>query len=99
MDVLGLVWQALGDAVNGIIQVVVDFINLIIEILPNPDPFNEMIENMPDEAAFDLGFTRYWLDAFIGIDVATGMLAAFAAVMIAGAVFAVVYWIVKAIKP
>lgn len=99
MDAITTVVQILGDAVNGVLQVVADFINLIISVLPNPDPFPEMIEQMGGATAADLGFARYWLDAFIGIDVAVGMLAAWAAVMVAGAVFAVVYWVVMSIKP
>lgn len=99
MDILTPVVQFLGDAVNGVLQVIADFINLIINVLPNPDPFPEMIEGMGGNTAADLGFARYWLDAFIGVDVAVGMLAAWAAVMVAGAVFAVIYWVVKAIKP
>lgn len=99
MDVITTVVSALGDAVNGVLQVITDFLNLVISVLPNPDPFPELIEGMPDSAAADMGFVRYWLDAFIGIDYATGVLMAWSAVMVAGAVFAVVYWVVKAIKP
>lgn len=99
MDILTPVVQFLGDAVNGVLQVIADFINLIISIIPNPDPFPEMIDNLGGSTAADLGFARYWLDAFIGIDAAVIMLSAWAAVMVAGAVFAVIYWVVKAIKP
>lgn len=99
MDFLGQVAGLLGAAVNGILQVIADFINLIIDIIPNPDPFADMVDNLPESAAVDMGFVWYWIDALIGVDVSVGMIAAWAAVMIAGAVFAVVYWVVKAIKP
>lgn len=99
MDFLGTVATALGDALNGVLQVITDFLNLIISVLPNPDPFAGLIEQMEPETAADMGFAFYWLDAFIGVDAATGILAAWAAVMVASAGFAVVYWVVKAVKP
>lgn len=99
MDFLGYVANALGDAVNGILQVITDFINLVISVVPNPDPFPQMIENMPDETALDMGMVWYWLDAFAGVDTSTAILAAWAGVMVLSGVFAVIYWVVKAIKP
>lgn len=99
MDFLGWVAEKLGEAVNGILQVITDFLNLIIDVLPNPDPFPELIENMPDSAAFDMGFGWYWLDAFCGIETSTMIIGVWVGVMIAGAAFAAVYWVVKAIKP
>lgn len=98
-DFIGYVANALGNAVNGILQVITDFINLVISVVPNPDPFPEMIESMPDSAALDMGFVWYWLDAFAGVDVCTGILAAWAGVMVLSGVFAVIYWVIKAIKP
>lgn len=99
MDFLGWIAQALGDAVNGILQVIADFINLIIDILPNPDPFPEIINGLTAETAANLGFARFWIDAFIGIDNALMIIGAWAVLMGGAAVFAVVYWVVKAIKP
>lgn len=99
MDFLGTVAQLLGAAVNGVLQVITDFINLIIDVLPNPDPFPAMIEQLPTETAVDMGFVWYWLDALVGVETTTGILMAWAALMIGAAVFAVVYWVVKAIKP
>lgn len=99
MDPLQTVVQVLGSAVGGVLQVLADFINLIIEILPNPDPFPQMIEDMSVDTAANLGFARYWLDAFAGIEATSMMLGIWATLMIASAVFAVIYWVVKAIKP
>ena len=83
MDFLGTVAQALGDAVNGVLQVITDFINLIIDVVPNPDPFPEIIENLPESATANMGFAWYWIDTFCGVQVCTNILAAWAALMIA----------------
>lgn len=99
MDFIGYIAQALGDAVNGVLQVITDFINLIIEVVPNPDPFPEIIEDLPDSAAADMGFTFYWADSFFGVDMCVNIISAWVAMMIASAVFAFIYWVVKAIKP
>lgn len=99
MDVLSGIFQVLGDAVNGVLQVIADFINLIIEILPNPDPFPEMIGDMSVSTTAEIGFSHYWLDAFVGVDFSAGVLIAWATLMVASSVFAVVYWVIKAIKP
>lgn len=99
MDFLGWVADRLGDAVNGILQVVTDFLNLVIEVLPNPDPFPALIEQLPDSTASDMGFAWYWLDAFCGVEVSTTIIGIWVGLMIAGAAFAAVYWVVKAIKP
>lgn len=99
MDFLGYIAQALGDALNGVLQVMVDFINVVIEHVPNPDPFPEIIENLPDSSAADMGFAFYWADAFFGVDVSVGILTAWVGLMVASAVFAFIYWVVKAIKP
>lgn len=99
MDFLGTIAIALGDAVNGVLQVITDFINLIIEVVPNPDPFPEIIENLPESTTANMGFAWYWIDTFCGVQTCTTILAAWAALMVAGAVFTVVYWVVKAIKP
>lgn len=98
-DFLGYVATALGQALNGVLQVITDFVNLVIEMLPNPDPFPEIIENLPDSTTADMGFAFYWADSFFGIDVCTTIISAWVAMMIASAVFAFVYWVVKAIKP
>lgn len=99
MDIIGGVFQVLGDAVNGVLQVIADFINLIIDVLPNPDPFPDIIENMSVSTTADIGFAYYWLDAFVGVDYSTGLIIAWVTLMVASSVFAVVYWVIKAIKP
>lgn len=99
MDIIGGVFQVLGDAINGVLQVIADFINLIIEVIPNPDPFPEMIDEMSVSTTADIGFAHYWINSFIGVDYATGVIIAWAALMVASCVFAVIYWVVKAIKP
>lgn len=99
MDFLGTVAQALGAAVNGVLQVITDFINLIINVVPNPDPFPEMIDNLPEQSAVDMGFVWYWLDAAVGVETTSTILGVWAALMIGASVFAVIYWVVKAVKP
>lgn len=99
MDVLGIVWQALGNAVNGVLQVIADFINLIISIVPNPDPFPGIVEGLEVSDADWLGYVGYWLDAAIDITFASGVLSSWIALMIASSVFAVIFWVIKAIKP
>lgn len=88
---------SLGDLVNGALQVIVDFINLIIGSIPNPDPFGPMIEGMSSGEVVDNGLVFYWLDAFGGVDFVTTAVAVWVGAMIASAVFAFIYWIVKAL--
>lgn len=99
MDFLGTIAQALGNAINGVLQVVTDFLNLIISVLPNPDPFPEIIESMSADTAANMGFANYWLGALVDVNAAAGIISAWAGLMVASVVFAVVYWVVKAIKP
>lgn len=99
MDFLGTVAQVLGDAVNGVLQVIADFINLIIEIVPNPDPFPELIANLNGTTAANMSFGWYWLDAFVGVEFGSMVIGIWGTLMIASSVFAVIYWVVKAIKP
>lgn len=99
MDILGYVVQALGSAVNGVLQVIADFINLIISVLPNPDPFPAIVEELDVSNVGGVGMAHYWLDAFVGVDFAVGVIGAWATLMVASSVFAVVYWVIKSIKP
>lgn len=96
-DFLGYVAEKLGDAVNGVVQVIVSFLNVVIEALPNPDPFPEIIQGMDVSDASGLGFGFYWIDAFFGVDTCTGLIAAWCGLMIASAIFAAVYYAVKQI--
>lgn len=99
MDLLGYVVQALGSAVNGVLQVITDFINLIIGILPNPDPFPAIIEGLDVGNVSGAGMAYYWLDAAVGVEFAVGVIGSWAALMVASSVFAVVYWVIKSVKP
>lgn len=99
MDALGYVFSAIGSAIGGVLQVLVDFLNLIIEVLPNPDPFPALVESVAVEPS---GFTAtafYWLDCFVGVDFGVGVITAWATLMVGSVVFAAVYWVVKTIKP
>lgn len=91
MDVLGTVFELIGAALNGAIQVFTDFINLIIVSVPNPDPFPEVIENMPVDLVIDMGYVWYWLDCLVGIDGAVQLLDLFLVLWIASLVFAAIY--------
>lgn len=99
MDVLTTVVQVLGNAVNGVLQVIADFLNLLITVLPNPDPFPEIIESLDTDTLADMGFASYWLDKFCPLEVAQWIVAGWLACLVASGLFAVVYWVVKAIKP
>lgn len=98
MDLLGAVFEFLGAALNGAIQVFTDFINLIIVTVPNPDPFPAVIEEMPVEMVIDMGYVWYWIDCFVGIDAAVQLLDLFIVLWIASLVFAVIYKIGSFIK-
>lgn len=93
------VFSVLGDALNGLFQVVVDFFNLLVSVIPNPDPFPEMINNMPDGALYDFGFAAYWLDVFIGIEFMRNGLTVFFAMLIAALVFTFVFSTLKMLAP
>lgn len=99
MDFLGTIAQVLGDAVNGVLQVVADFLNLVISIVPNPDPFPEIIEGMSADTGADMGFAVYWLNNAVDVNAVSALIAAWAGLMVASCVFAVIYWVVKSIKP
>lgn len=93
------VFNLLGAAINGILQVFTDFLNLIIEVIPNPDPFPEIIENLPEEVVLDSGFWLYWIDAFVGLTEANLLIIDFIALWVASLVFALVFKVGGMIKP
>lgn len=92
------VFTILGDALNGVFQVVVDFVNLIISLVPNPDPFPALIASMPDAWLYEYGFAVYWIDNLVGVSFMEDALNVWATMMVAGAVFAGIYWGIKAIR-
>lgn len=98
MDLLGTVFEMLGAALNGAIQVFTDFINLIIVTVPNPDPFPQVIEEMPVDLVIDMGYVWYWIDCFVGIDGAIQILDLFVVLWLASLTFAVIYKIAGFIK-
>lgn len=98
MEGLDFLFTLIGSAINGAIQVFTDFINLIIEVLPNPDPFPEIIENMPDEVVIDKGFVLFWIDQYIGVTEAEMLITTFTVLWLASLAFAVVYKIAGFIK-
>lgn len=99
MEIIGGVFEILGDALYGFVQVIIGLLNTLINVLPNPDPFPRLIDGLSADTAADLGFATYWLDAFIPIDWAVAALTIWASFMAASIAFCVVYWIVKTIKP
>lgn len=99
MNPIEIAGQRLGDALNGIFQVICDFLNLLASIIPNPDPFPGMIEQIPDGQLYDFGFAVYWIDVFISIDFLRSAITIFYIAMSAGIAFAVIYWGIKAVKP
>lgn len=96
---LDYVFQMLGAAVNGVLQVVTDFLNLIIETVPNPDPFPEIIANMPDQLTLDVGMALYWLDAFVGVQEANLVISLFVTLWVASLIFALIFKLIGMIKP
>lgn len=96
---LDYVFQMLGAAVNGVLQVITDFINLIIEVVPNPDPFPEIIANMPDQLTLDVGMALYWLDAFVGIHEANMLITLFVTGWMLSLIFALIFKLIGMIKP
>lgn len=99
MDIIGGVFQVLGNAVNGLLQVIADFVQLLADTLPNPDPFPQIVEELPVDALAGQYWAWHWVDVFVGVDYATGVIGAWAGLMVASVMFAVVYWVVKAVKP
>lgn len=97
MDALNYIFTVIGDAVNGALQVVTDFLNVLIEVVPNPDPFSEMIDSMPDSVAIDWGFALYWIDNFIGVNEAGAAITVYIAFLAFTAIFAFLYFMVKGI--
>lgn len=95
MDALQYVATSLGDLVNGVMQTIVSFLNVVIEAIPNPDPFPQIIQNMDASTAGNMGFAFYWLDAFFGVNTCVSILAAWAGMMVASVVFAAVYMAIK----
>lgn len=92
------VFNLLGSIINGAIQVFTDFLNLIIDIVPNPDPFPEMIANMPDRVILDHGFFLYWVEQLIGVTEANMLIVNFMVLWVASLTFALVYKVSKFIK-
>lgn len=99
MEVLGYIFDFMGAALNGAMQVFADFINLIIDNVPNPDPFPGIIEQMPTEVLLDRGMWLYWIDQLIGVEVANGILTGFLAAWIVSLVFALIFKLIDFIKP
>ena len=97
MEWLGYVLEAIGTAINGALQVLVDVLNLIIQVVPNPDPFPELIANMPTEVAVDWGFTLYWIDTFIGVEEASIAIGTYISFLLFTAIFAFIYWFAKGV--
>ena len=93
------VWQSLGDALNGIFQVVCDFFNLLASIVPNPDPFPQMINNLPSDTLEPFGFSVYWMDKFIGLQFMRDVITVWMTMNVLGLTFAIIYWGVKLVKP
>lgn len=91
MEVLDFLFTVIGSAINGVMQVFTDFMNLVIDTLPNPDPFPEIIAGMDDATVIDKGFVLYWLDQFIGVSNAEMLLTTLTVLWIASLAFAVVY--------
>lgn len=91
--------MSLGDILGGIFQVICDFLNLLASIIPNPDPFPQLIEQTPDDVLLPFGFATYWLDAAIGLDYIDQVVTLWISMMIIGLTFAIVYWGIKVLKP
>lgn len=96
---LGWVAYNVAQAFNAAIQVLADFIMLIADIVPNPDPFREVVTNMGNEQLADVGFYVYWIDCFVGINRAAELLDMFFLLWTVSLVFAVIYRVGMMIKP
>lgn len=98
MDVFNFVFEVLGSAFNGALQVFTDFLNLVIDVIPNPDPFPAIIEAMDADVAVDKGFVLYWIDQYIGVNDMQMMLTTFSVLAVASLGFAIVYKVTGFIK-
>lgn len=94
-ELFDYVVEKLGDVINGVIQAVISFLNVVIDTIPNPDPFPVIIQNLDVSTAGNLGFGFYWLDTFVGIDTTMLIITAWVGLMVASAVFAAVYTVTK----
>lgn len=99
MEQLQYFFTSIGDAINGALQAIVGFLNVVIAALPNPDPFPTIIDSLDPDTAANLAFGYFWIDSFFGIDVCILILNLWISLMINAAIFAFVYFIVKVIKP
>lgn len=62
-------FQVVMDALLFVLQTVFEFVASIFAMLPNPDPFPEMIQEMGFENVGDVGaFAFWWCDQFIDMD-------------------------------
>lgn len=58
----------IGEIFLDILTVVSDAITTLLGILPNPDPFPEILDNMTITANDSLAVCYYWLDQFFIAD-------------------------------
>lgn len=86
---------SLGDLLGGGLQVIADFINVIIGVLPNPDPFPAMIEEMAWVQGDVWSVSFFWLDSAISIDFFVSVMLVYTGLLISSAVFALVWALIK----
>lgn len=93
------IFQIIGQAFNGIAQAWASFIDMIVQLVPNPDPFPALIANISTGQMEEWGYAAYWLDRLIGVGFMRNALTVWCTMLVAGAAFAIIYWVIKAVKP
>ena len=65
----------IGEIFLSILQVVSDSITALLSILPNPDPFPDILENLELETSNAGVVAYYWLNQFVDVPGVTYILA------------------------
>lgn len=93
------IFQVIGDLFQGVTQTVTNVLNMLIEWMPNPDPFPDMILSMNDSTPSDVAtIAVWWLDTLIDINWAVDVIIGWAALMAASAFIALVWWCVTSVR-
>lgn len=96
MDLTNIAYS-LGDLFGGALQVVTNILNFLIDVLPNPDPFPGMIEEISwvNGNVWSMGF--YWMDTIFDMNFLVQILLFYAGVMAISALFAFIWMLVRSL--
>lgn len=67
----------IGEIFLSILEVVSNAITTLVGMLPNPDPFPAIIQQLNIDTSDQATFAFYWLNNFVDLPMITGILAAY----------------------